>query len=588
MHLQFLFIKLAALIVAQTAIINLIKMDFMQTKTIIYGLTILLSTCFAVSAQQAMVVSSHHLASKVGIDILQQGGNAIDAAVAVGYALAVVDPCCGNIGGGGFMLIHFAAGKNTFINFRETSPLASKPQLYLDQQGQSIPQLLNQGYLAVAVPGTVMGLNTTLTKYGTMPLKNILQPAIKLAKEGFILQQGDIDILAKLQPYITPHSNVATTFLKNGLPYQLHDRLVQTDLAHSLTTIAQQGTKAFYQGSIAQQLVNANQQHGGVLTIKDLLNYKIAEVDPLYCHYHDYTVATAPLPSGGGITLCEMLAITEAYPLKQWGYHSPQSLHIILEAMRYAYADRNRYLGDATFINNPLLWLLSPQHIQAIRDHIRPNLAGDSTKLDIATPTAGQHTTHYAVMDRYGNAVAVTYTLNSYFGAKVIAGKTGFFLNNEMDDFTITPGTANAFQLQQGLANLLQGGKQPLSSMAPTILFKDHKPFMLVGAAGGSTIPTQILAIIENVIDYNLNIKAAIDAPRFHMQWQPDQVFIEPNFYAPITLARLQMMGYHFHVGSPYGTKTWGVAAALLRDPITQRLYGASDSRRVGSLAIGY
>lgn len=530
-------------------------------------------------AQNAVVVTSQHLATDVGIRILQQGGNAIDAAVAIGYALAVVEPCCGNIGGGGFMLIHLANGKNIFLDFRERAPLAIKADLYLTKTGQAIPEALRRGYLAVAVPGTVLGLNTALRKYGTLPLATVMQPAIELANNGFRLTAGDVRYLEYGTNDFKNQPNVAAIFLKNGEPYQVGDILIQKNLASTLQKIATGGAKAFYEGTIADQIITASKAHGGVLTKEDFASYQVKERTPIICNYRGYEIITAGPPSGGGITLCEMLNITETYPLHFFGFRSAVGSHYIIEAMRHAYADRNQYLGDPDFVHNPVSELLSPQHAAWVRSHISSIWAGDSHKVTKGTVSEQAETTHYSVVDKYGNAVAVTYTINGFFGSKIIAGNTGFFLNNEMDDFTLQPNVANSFQLYQGTANLIAPGKRPLSSMAPTIILKNQQLFMVLGTPGGSTIPTQLLETIENVIDYNMNLQQAVDAPRFHMQWLPDVVYMEPYAFSFLTLHNLQMMGYSFQPGSPYGTSRWGVVAAILRDPATGKYYGAIDKR---------
>lgn len=542
------------------------------------------------SGQQGMVATSHHLATQVGVDILKRGGNAIDAAVAVGYALAVVEPCCGNIGGGGFMLIRKADGRNIFLNFREKSPAAMRPKLFLDNKGHEIRERLMYGYLPVGVPGTVMGFNTALAKYGTMPLATIMAPAISLAKNGFTLSEYEANVLQWGANFFKRETNVASIFLKKGNLYQAGDRLTQPQLAATLTEIADKGSDAFYRGSIAKRLVKAMEQHGGVMTLKDLADYTVTEQQPITCRYRGHTIISAPPPSSGGIALCEALAITEAYPLKSLGYHAAASTHYTVEAMRYAYADRNTYLGDPDFIKNPTKQLLSSHHAANIRAKIVSFRAGDSSKIGpkVNARPEGQHTTHYSIVDKAGNAVAVTYTIDDYFGAKVIAGDTGFFLNNEMDDFALIPGKPNYYQLIEGSANAMQAGKRPLSSMAPTIVTKDNKLFMVLGAPGGSTIITTVLQTLQNVIDYGMNIQEAADAPRFHMQWLPDKIFTEPFTFSKDTQKILENMGYELQTGSPYNTPSWGAMAAILRDPATGKLSGAVDNRRPAGLARGF
>lgn len=536
-----------------------------------------------------MVVTSQHLATQVGIDILKQGGNAIDAAVAVGYALSVVEPCCGNIGGGGFMLLHLKNGKNIVINFREKAPLKANANLYLDKQGRPIVKKMLIGYLPVAIPGTVMGMNTALEKYGTLPLEKVIRPAIQLAEQGFKLRDEDVDMINHELFTLKTNSNVNSIFTRHGKLLRTGDKLVQKELARTLKKIASGGTKAFYEREIADQIVRASQKNGGVLSKQDFLNYTIEIQEPIVCNYRGYKILSAPPPSSGGVTLCEMLNITSGYPLSKLGYHNPEGLHDILEAMRFAYADRNHYLGDPNFVQNPIHALLSPEHATAIRAQIKPFKAGNSKLIH---NTLGQtkekpQTTHYSIVDAQGNAAAVTYTLNGFFGSQVIAENTGFFLNNEMDDFALQPGVPNEFKLIQGNKNAIQPQKRPLSSITPTLVFNQGKLFMVLGAPGGSTIPTQVLETLENVIDYHLTLQQAVNAPRFHMQWLPDVVFVEPHAFSASVMNALKKMGYRFHLGSPFDTTYWGAVAAILIEPHTGELIGAIDSRRPQGLAQG-
>ena len=530
-----------------------------------------------------MVVTSQHYATQVGYDILHRGGNAIDAAVAVGYALSVVEPCCGNIGGGGFMLIHHANGQNSVLNFREKAPMHASADLYLDAHKQPVPERMRSGYLSVGVPGTVMGLNTALEKYGTLTLHTVMHPAIQLAEKGFVLAKDDLRLINDKLTDLKSQPNVAAIFQPHGRPLQVGSRLVQTDLAHTLKTISRGGTDAFYQGSIAETIVTASQKHKGILTKQDFLDYTVEWQTPIICNYRGYEVISAPPPSAGGITLCEMLNITAKYPLSSMGFHSLQSIHYVLEAMRFAYTDRNRYLGDPNFVHNPIEYLLSDEHANAIRAKIKPFSAKQlqSESSSHVPDHEKPETTHYSIVDQYGNAVSVTYTLNGFFGSQVIPGNLGFFLNNEMDDFALTPDSFNQFQLNQGIKNSIQPKKRPLSSMTPTIVLKNNRLFMVLGTPGGSTIPTQILQTIQNVIDYQFSIQHAVDAPRFHMQGIPNVVYIEPGMLMDKTLQGLKKMGYQFHIGSPFNVPRWGAVAAILAsDGTPQRLIGAMDKRR--------
>lgn len=534
-----------------------------------------------IAAEQAIVVSEQALASEVGANILRMGGNAIDAAVAVGYALAVVNPCCGNIGGGGFATLHLANGKNIFVNFREKAPLAATEKMYLDEKGIPIEGKSVIGYLAVAIPGTVMGLETILKKYGTLTRQQVMAPAIKLAEEGFILTPGDINLLNADIRNFKQNANVAAIFLHQGKPYQVGDLLVQKELAETLKKIASQGEAVFYKGSIAAAIVKASQTHGGILSLKDFSDYRVEEMLPVQCTYHGYQIISAPPPSSGGVALCEMLNILEKYPLKKLGYHTAPSVHFTTEAMRFAFADRNNQLGDPNFVNNPIKDLISKEYAEQIRKKIRPAYASHSIPEEVVQE--GMHTTHYSILDNKGNAVSVTYTLNSFFGAQVIADHTGFFLNNEMDDFTLKPGSKNQFGLMQGSKNKIQPGKRPLSSMTPTIITKDNQIVMIVGSPGGPRIITSTLLTILNVLDYGMNIQDAVNAVRFHHQWLPDLIEVEPNTFPRAVQSQLTEMGYQFRQKGE-----WGAVEAIYVDPVTKIIYGANDKRRPAGAAVGY
>lgn len=541
------------------------------------------------ASEKVAVVSAHQLATEAGLQILKQGGNAVDAAVAIGYALAVVHPCCGNIGGGGFMLIHLANGKNTIIDFREAAPAAIKSQLFLDANGQVNRQLAESSYLSVGVPGTVLGLNTALQKYGTLSLTKVMQPAIQLAEQGFILNNDDLQILGskKSTEIFQKQKNVEQIFLKNGQPFQAGDRLVQPQLAATLKLISQQGSKAFYQGEIADKIVAASATNHGVLAKSDFAEYQVFERVPITCFYRGYKVVTTPPPSSG-VTVCGILNVLNQFPINDWGYHSAASVHYNIEAMRYAFADRNQELGDPAFVNNPLEHLLSADYAKQIAQKIQPDRAGDSASLVQSPQTEGVNTTHYNIIDRQGNAVAATYTVNDYFGAKIIAGDTGFFLNDDMDDFALSANTKNMFGLQQGKSNLVAPGKRPLSSMTPTMVFNNNQLFMILGAAGGPTIITSIIQTIENVIDYGMDINAAINEPRFHFQWMPTDISLEPYALSADTLQKLTAMGYKFHSGSIFNTVYWGQELGILKDPNSKTLYSATDNRHAGGSSLGY
>jgi gamma-glutamyltranspeptidase / glutathione hydrolase len=534
--------------------------------------------------KNGVVVTPQRDASNVGLNILKQGGNAIDAAVATGYALAVTDPCCGNIGGGGFMVIRFANGKQTFLNFREVAPAAARPDLYLNSRGEVVPNLSLRGYLAVGIPGTVKGLDHALKKYGTLPRQRVMAPAIELAESGFVLRAGDVQILKTGTKTFQRQPNVAKIFLKkNQQPYAVGDRLIQKDLAQTLRLIAQHGSDEFYRGAIAQQVAQASKVNGGILTAADLATYRVSETSPLRCTYRGYEVLTTP-PPGGGTTVCQMLKILEGYPLKQWGRRSLQSVHYFLSAMLFAYVDRNTYLGDPNFVQNPVERLLSADYITSIRAQIPKSKAipPEPFYKGIRQPE-GTNTTHYSVQDRWGNSVAMTYTINTTFGAGIIAGNTGFLLNNQMDDFTAKLGAPNVFGLVQGQANAIAPGKRPLSSMSPTIVVKNRKPLIITGSPGGSTIPTTVLQVITNIIDYDMTLEQAVQTPRIHYQGLPNLVATELNAVTPQVAQGLRNMGYKVVPRS-----RWGAAASIFINPRNGVIYGVSDPRKPAGQAASF
>jgi gamma-glutamyltranspeptidase/glutathione hydrolase len=537
-----------------------------------------------VTAKHGMVVSAQHLATQVGVDVLKRGGNAVDAAVAVGYALAVVHPCCGNIGGGGFMTIHLADGKNLFLDFREKAPLAATPDMMQSAAGKVVKGRSTKTYLGVGVPGTVMGFDEALKKYGTMKLQQVIAPAIKLAKDGFVLQPGDVRILDTSTDYFRQHPNVAAIFLDNGQPWQAGQVLKQPQLAATLESIAKNGTRAFYDGPTAAAVVKASQANGGLLTLKDFKDYTVQWERPVECGYHGYMIYSAPPPSSGGTTICETLQIIAPYPFAEWGVHSAKSTHYFVEAERRAFADRNTYLGDPAFVHNPVAKLLSAEHAAELRASIKPDKATPSSEVQGSLgPYQASDTTHYSVVDDEGNAVAVTFTVNGYFGIKQIAGDTGFFLNNEMDDFTSKPGVPNQFGLVQGQANQIEPGKRPLSSMSPTIVLRDGKLFMVTGSPGGSTIISTTMESILNVVEHGMNVKQAIDAPRIHMQWWPDEIFAEPDAFTPTVQSALETMGYKIR-----DVHSMGDIAAIVVNPQTGMLESVNDPRYPAGSAAGY
>lgn len=545
-----------------------------------------------VAAENGMVVSAQHLATQVGVDVLKRGGNAVDAAVAVGYALAVVYPAAGNLGGGGFMTINLADGRKTFLDFRETAPRGATANMYLDQDGNVIKGISTKGHLAVGVPGSVSGMEYAREKYGTMKRADLLAPAIQLAEQGFTLDQGDIDLLLTATQDFRDDPASAAIFLNNGQPFRVGEKLTQSELAKTLREISSKGTDGFYKGWVGSAIAASSQAGKGLITQEDLDNYKTRELAPVECDYRGYHVISAPPPSSGGVIICEILNILEGYPLKELGYHSAQAVHVQIEAMRHAYVDRNSYLGDPDFVKNPLDRLLDKDYAAKIRAVIDPNKAGVSKDIKPGVaPHEGSNTTHYSIADKDGNAVSVTYTLNDWFGAKVTAAKTGVLLNDEMDDFTAKVGVPNLYGLVQGEANSIAPGKRPLSSMSPTIVTKDGKTVMVVGTPGGSRIITAVLQTMINAIDYGMNAQEAVDMPRIHQQWLPDLTNIENYALSPDTQKILEGMGHKF--GPPQPANHLAViivgAPSLNGKQVgNNRYYGANDPRRNSGLATGY
>ncbi|MEI3852643.1 MULTISPECIES: gamma-glutamyltransferase [Ensifer] len=549
-----------------------------------------------VKAEHGMVVTAQHLASDVGVAVLKSGGNAVDAAVAVGYALAVTYPTAGNIGGGGFMTIRFKDGRTTFLDFRERAPQAATKTMYLDGKGDVIKGLSTDGYLAVGVPGPVMGFEVARSRYGTKPLAELIAPAIALAKDGFVLEEGDVSTFEGRAERLAKDPAAAAIFLKpDGKTFAAGEKLVQTDLAASLSSIAEKGPDAFYKGAIADQIVKASSEKGGVLAKADFERYAVRELEPVKCNYRGYDIVSSPPPSSGGVIICEILNVLEGYPLSYMGYGAADTVHAMIEAMRHAYVDRNTSLGDPDFVENPVAKLTDKAYAKEIRAKIDPFRAGVSATLIPKGFGESKETTHYSIIDDEGNAVAVTYTLNGSFGAGVVAPGTGILLNNEMDDFTSKPGVPNLYGLIQGEANAIAPGKTPLSSMSPTIISKDGKPFMVIGSPGGARIITITLEAILNVIDHGMNIQEAVDAPRIHHQWLPDKVFMEPYALSPDTRKLLSAMGHNVQIDESW--TIWGQATGILvgGESLSDigagggaRYNGAVDSRIGAGAARGY
>jgi gamma-glutamyltranspeptidase/glutathione hydrolase len=545
-----------------------------------------------ISAENGMVVSAHHLASKAGVDVLKAGGNAIDAAIVVAYALAVTFPEAGNLGGGGFMTIRLADGTTRFIDFRETAPGLARADLYLDKAGAVIEGQSTRGWRAVAVPGTVAGLELARRSYAKLSRARLMAPAIALARDGFVLDAGDAEFLASGAEDFVRDRASARIFLNKGKPWKRGERLLQKDLARTLSRIARDGAPGFYSGEVARKIVAASTAGGGILTLNDLRAYRAVEREPLACGYRGYQIISAPPPSSGGMVICQTLGVLSGFPVASWGFHSAQSVHVTVEALRRAFYDRNTRLGDPGFLEVDAGKLISPDYIAAQRAAIVQDKATPSLSLGtVGAAKEGSNTTHVSIVDRQGNAVALTYTINDWFGARITAAGVGILLNNEMDDFTAKPGVPNMFGLVEGANNAIAPGKRPLSSMSPTIIVKDGKLFMVIGTPGGSRIPTALIQVISNVIDHGMTITEAVDAPRFHAQWLPDVVYSEPYGLSADTMAILKARG-HVIEPMPY----WNQVAAILvgapgighKPQGSDRYYGALDPRLPTGSVEGY
>ncbi|TFF58466.1 gamma-glutamyltransferase [Comamonas sp. A23] len=536
-----------------------------------------------VIAKNGMVASEQELATQIGVDILKAGGNAVDAAVAVGFALAVALPNAGNIGGGGFMMVHDArSGKDIALDFREVAPRGASRNMYLDAAGKVIDGKSLYTHYAVGVPGTVAGMTHALSRWGSMPLARVMAPAIALADKGYPVSVTLAKTLEQEKKQMGRWPATQAVFWRNGAPLQSGERLVQKDLAQSLRLISQQGAKAFYEGAIAQKIVAEMAPHANALSLQDLRDYKVAEREPVRGSYRGYQIVTMPPPSSGGAHLIQILNMMERWPMNQWGADSAQSVHYMTEAMKLAYADRSEYLGDPDFVKIPLKGLISKSYASELAASIKPQQArpGKDIRPGRPQPYESDQTTHYSVVDKAGNAVAVTYTLNTNFGSGIVARGTGILLNNEMDDFSAKPGVANAYGLVGGDANAVQAGKRPLSSMTPTLVLKDGKPVLVTGSPGGARIITTVLQQVVNHIDFSMNPAEAAATLRFHHQWTPDELRVEKGF-SPDTLALLRQWGHKVALKASMGrTQTIEIRDGLLR--------GASDPRNPDGKTMGY
>lgn len=536
-----------------------------------------------VVARNGMVATEQELASQIGLDILKSGGNAVDAAVGIGFALAVALPNAGNLGGGGFMVVHDAkTGKNIALDFREMAPAGASRDMYLDANGKVVDGKSLYTHYAIGVPGTVAGMEHALKSWGTLPLAKVVAPAAALAAKGFPVSETLAKILQQEKKNMGQWPATRAIFWKNGEPLKAGDTLVQKDLAASIRLIGQQGARAFYQGAIAQKIAAETAPHAGAVTLADLRNYRVVERTPTTGTYRGYEIVTMPPPSSGGPHLVQILNMLEPLPLAQWGSNSAQTIHYLAESMKLAYADRSEYLGDPDFVKIPLKGLTSKAYAAQLLKTIDPNAARSarSIKPGQPQPYESDQTTHYSVVDKAGNAVAVTYTLNTNFGSGIVARGTGIMLNNEMDDFSAKPGVANAYGLVGGDANAVAPAKRPLSSMTPTMVLKDGQPVLVTGSPGGARIITAVLQTVVNVIDFGMNPAEAASVPRVHHQWTPDELRVEKGL-SPDTIALLKARGHNVVVKPTMGrTQTIQLRGGAL--------YGYSDPRNPDGKTLGY
>ncbi|OQW85161.1 MAG: gamma-glutamyltransferase [Proteobacteria bacterium ST_bin15] len=536
-------------------------------------------------AVRGMVSSQEAQATRIGVDILRRGGNAVDAAVAVGFALAVTLPRAGNIGGGGFMLVHRAASADTIaIDYRETAPAAATATLFLDEKGEAVPQKSRDSGLAIGTPGTVGGLTLAHRKYGSgrFSLAELIAPAISLARDGIIIDNDLADSLRGGAARLARHATSRAIFFSADRPLATGERLVQSDLAATLSAIAASGPDAFYRGAIAEKIVAATRALGGIMTSQDMADYRVIERQPVKGQYRGYDIFSMPPPSSGGVHLIQILNILEGYDLAAVGAGSATGLHLLVEAMKPAYADRAQFLGDPDRVKIPLRGLIDKAYAASLRAKITIDQARKADDIAAGNPLAHEsdQTTHFSIVDADGNAVANTYTLNFSYGVGMVAEGTGVLLNNEMDDFSAKPGAQNAYGLVGSDANSVAPGARPLSSMTPTIIFRNNRLFLVTGSPGGSRIITTTLQVISNVIDHGMNIAEAVAAPRVHHQWRPDFLLTETG-QSPDTLRLLEARGHKVVIGSTSGSAN---SILVTKDGLT----GASDPRQRGTLAEGY
>ncbi len=523
------------------------------------------------------VIATSKFATEAGMQVLRSGGNAIDAAVCVGFTMAATHPVAGNLGGGGFAIIRMADSRLFSLDFREIAPGKASRTMYLDAAGKVVPKLSLDGYLAAGVPGTVAGMGAMRDRFGTKPLAQLMKPAIDFAEKGFVISARNAETFKEHQPRLTKYASSRKYFLKpDGSTYQEGERLVQKDLAKTLRAIAQQGPKAFYEGSIAALIEKEMQANGGIIGKEDLKRYQPIWREPVRGTYRGYEIVSMGPPSSGGTHIIQMLNILEGYDLKAMGPNSAAAINVMAEAMRFAYADRSEFMGDPDFVKVPLETLIAKEYAERLRGRIT---AGKATPSDQVRPGTsfvkeGTNTTHYSVVDRWGNAVSITYTINDYYGSAAAVDGAGFLLNNEMDDFAVKPGVPNLYGLIGGDANAVEPYKRPLSSMSPSLVLKDGQVLAVLGSPGGPRIITTVLQVMLNLIDHGMTLREAVDAPRVHLQWIPDELRVEKNGLSADTAEKLRTMGYKIEVKANMGDVN-----AILVDQKNNQFLIASDPR---------
>ena len=536
-------------------------------------------------AAHGMVVSTEARASDVGVEILKSGGNAVDAAVAVGFALAVTHPAAGNLGGGGFMLIRIAeTGEVVAVDYREMAPAAAHESMFQDAAGEVTGSASTIGYRASGVPGTVAGLALALERFGTLPLNRVLAPAIRLARDGVELSYFESESLKRAGKLLERFPESRRIFLRDGNPYLAGERFAQPELARSLELIARNGAREFYEGSVASLIAKDMASNGGTISLDDLKNYKAILRRPIEGDYRGYKIYSMPPPSSGGIALVEMLNVLEGYPLGLYGPGSSRTLHLVTEAMKRAFADRAEFLGDADFVSVPASGLISKSYARERRATIDPFIASEASSIGHGSPASSEsaQTTHFSVVDEKGNAIANTYTLNGGYGSGVTIPGTGILMNNEMDDFSSKPGTPNVYGLIHGKANAIAPKKRPLSAMTPTIVVREGKLFLVLGSPGGPTIINTVMQTLLNIVDFGMSVQEAVDAPRIHHQWMPDRLILERIGFSEDVIQALKSRGHHVEVRGLIGD-----CQAIMVDPQTGTRLGASDPRMDGKAA-GY